>query len=48
MKRMDEFDGTPLPAYITQSEDPLVRQLFGLGLIGTSVHGAAYDARFYG
>jgi ectoine hydroxylase-related dioxygenase (phytanoyl-CoA dioxygenase family) len=48
IKRMDEFYRTPLPAYVSESDDPLVRQLFGLGLIGTSVHGEGYDADAYG
>ena len=42
MKRMDEFYERPLPSAILESEDPRVRQLFGLELMGESVHGASY------
>lgn len=44
LKRMDEFAATPLPEYVTSSDDPVVRQLFGLGLTVPSVHGADYNA----
>jgi len=38
MKRLDEYYGTPLPAYIAQSTDPMVRQLFGIEPTVPSVH----------
>jgi len=45
LKRFDEFYRDPLPEQITQSGDPLLRQLFGLGLRGPSVHGGTYSDR---
>lgn len=42
MKRMDEFARSPLPSWITDSDDELLRQLFGLGLRPASVHGSDY------
>jgi ectoine hydroxylase-related dioxygenase (phytanoyl-CoA dioxygenase family) len=47
IKRMDEFYKRPLPQYILDNDDPLVRQLFGLGLTIESVHGV-YDETTYG
>ena len=44
---MDDFYRTPLPDYVTESRDPLVRQLFGLELAATSIHGG-YDRANYG
>ncbi len=46
IKRMDEFNRRPLPGYIVKHEDPLVRQLFGLGIAVASAHGG-YDAVSY-
>jgi ectoine hydroxylase-related dioxygenase (phytanoyl-CoA dioxygenase family) len=43
MKRMDEFYERPLPSYILESDDPLVRQLFGLELtLAPSLYGDGY------
>jgi ectoine hydroxylase-related dioxygenase (phytanoyl-CoA dioxygenase family) len=47
IKRMDEFYRRPLPDYVVNHQDPLVRQLFGLGLTTESVHGV-YDETTYG
>jgi ectoine hydroxylase-related dioxygenase (phytanoyl-CoA dioxygenase family) len=47
IKRMDEFYRRPLPDYVLEHDDPLVRQLFGLGLATASVHGG-YDDESYG
>lgn len=44
VKRMDEYYTRPLPPEITGSEDPRLRQLFGLGTNATSIHGSAYAA----
>jgi ectoine hydroxylase-related dioxygenase (phytanoyl-CoA dioxygenase family) len=44
MKRMDEFYKTPLPDRILESEDPLIRQLFGLELtLAPSFFGGGYN-----
>jgi ectoine hydroxylase-related dioxygenase (phytanoyl-CoA dioxygenase family) len=48
MKRLDEFYETPLPAYVSNAEDPWVRQLFGVGTAAPSVHGADYNPAAYG
>jgi hypothetical protein len=45
LKRFDEFYRDPLPERVTLSDDPLLRQLFGLGLRGRSIHGAVYSDR---
>jgi hypothetical protein len=43
---MDEFYRRPRPDFIVEHDDPLVRQLFGLGIAVSSVHGG-YDAVSY-
>jgi ectoine hydroxylase-related dioxygenase (phytanoyl-CoA dioxygenase family) len=48
MKRLDEFYRTPLPDYIRESDDPMVRQLFGIEQFSPSVHGASYNPVVYG
>jgi ectoine hydroxylase-related dioxygenase (phytanoyl-CoA dioxygenase family) len=48
MKRLDDFYETPLPAYVRESDDPLVRQLFGVEQHSPSVHGASYNPQTYG
>lgn len=48
MKRLDEFFTRPLPTYILESKDPLVRQLFGLELsLAETIHGKTYRGEFY-
>jgi ectoine hydroxylase-related dioxygenase (phytanoyl-CoA dioxygenase family) len=42
MKRMDEFFRRPLPEAVTESGEPLVRQLFGLELAATPIWGPGY------
>jgi hypothetical protein len=42
VKRLDEYYTRPLPAAILASDDPRLRQLFGLGANAPSIHGAAY------
>ncbi len=42
MKRMDEYYTRPLPNEILESNDPRLRQLFGLDTHAVSIHGAAY------
>jgi ectoine hydroxylase-related dioxygenase (phytanoyl-CoA dioxygenase family) len=42
MKRMDEFHQGPLPETVTRSDDPLVRQVFGLELASMSIWGGQY------
>jgi ectoine hydroxylase-related dioxygenase (phytanoyl-CoA dioxygenase family) len=42
MKRMDEFYADPLPEVVRESEDPLVRQLFGIELAAQSIWGPDY------
>jgi ectoine hydroxylase-related dioxygenase (phytanoyl-CoA dioxygenase family) len=48
MKRLDEYYTTPLPDYIRESDDPLVRQLFGIELPMPGVHGKSYNPVTYG
>jgi ectoine hydroxylase-related dioxygenase (phytanoyl-CoA dioxygenase family) len=48
MKRLDDFYKTPLPDYIRESKDPIVRQLFGIEQFSESVHGASYNPVTYG
>ncbi len=42
VKRMDEYYTRALPGEIIESEDPRLRQFFGLGAKAMSIHGAAY------
>jgi ectoine hydroxylase-related dioxygenase (phytanoyl-CoA dioxygenase family) len=48
MKRLDEFYRSPLPEYIINSPDPIIRQLFGVETVAPSVHGSDYNALTYG
>jgi ectoine hydroxylase-related dioxygenase (phytanoyl-CoA dioxygenase family) len=44
MKRMDEFYETELPASVLESDEPVVRQLFGLECVAASpMHGELYS-----
>ena len=45
LKRFDEFYRDPLPERIAESDDALLRQLFGLGQRGLSIHGSVYSDR---
>jgi ectoine hydroxylase-related dioxygenase (phytanoyl-CoA dioxygenase family) len=47
MKRLDEYYSTPLPEYILNSPDPIVRQLFGVQSMAPSVHGNDYNELSY-
>jgi ectoine hydroxylase-related dioxygenase (phytanoyl-CoA dioxygenase family) len=47
MKRLDHYYKTPLPDYILESEDPFIRQLFGLEQPASSDQGG-YDELRYG
>src|SRR5437660_8019858 len=46
-KRLDMFYRTPLPSYITGSDDPFIRQLFGLQLPQPNIHGPDYNEELY-
>jgi ectoine hydroxylase-related dioxygenase (phytanoyl-CoA dioxygenase family) len=48
IKRLDEFYETPLPEFVAEAEDPLIRQLFGVATAAPSVHGRDYNAIAYG
>lgn len=43
VKRMDEFYKTPLPRIVAESDDPRVKQLFGIELASVSMHGPSYS-----